>query len=121
MIIRDEWFTDDMKRLDDPMIYRQISGHWIIELPEMSALYNTRYVEDVKALLSRTADTYKIPYARFPKDFLRQCVFGGTGNRIELLPMDRSGNRRFLPILIDSKKAETHILTDEAASEEYIL
>ena len=121
MAIRDEWFSDDMKRLDDPMVYRQISGHWILELPEMSAMYNTRYVEDVKALLSRRADTYKIPYARFPKDFLRQCVFGGTGNRIEFLPMDRSGNRRFLPILIDSKKAETHILTDEAASEEYIL
>ena len=120
MAMRDEWFTDDLKRLDDPLIYRQISGHWIIELPEMSAMYNTRYVEDVKALLSRKADTYKIPYAHFPKDFLRQCVFGGTGNRIEFLPTDRSGNRRFLPILIDSKNAETHILTDEAESEEYI-
>ena len=120
MAMRDEWFTDDLKRLDDPLIYRQISGHWIIELPEMSAMYNTRYVEDVKALLSRKADTYKIPYAHFPKDFLRQCVFGGTGNRIEFLPTDRSGNRRFLPILIDSKNAETHILTDEAQSEEYI-
>ncbi len=60
------------------------------------------------------------PYAHFPKDFLRQCVFGGTGNRIEFLPTDRSGNRRFLPILIDSKNAESHILTDEVESEEYI-
>ena len=34
--------------------------------------------------------------------------------------MDRSGNRRFLPILCKSDEAEVHILDDEKASREYI-
>lgn len=34
--------------------------------------------------------------------------------------MDRSGNRRFLPILCNMEEAETHILDDEKTSREYI-
>lgn len=41
-------------------------------------------------------------------------------NRVTFLPLDRTGNRRFLPILIDTSKAEVHILEDERESERYI-
>ena len=34
-----------------------------------------------------------------PEDRLRQCVFGGTSNALDFLPLDRSGNRRFIPVL----------------------
>jgi len=47
-------------------------------------------------------------------------VFAGTSNVVNFLPLDRSGNRRFLPIMCDASKAEVHILDDEAASREYI-
>ena len=50
----------------------------------------------------------------------RQCAFAGTSNVVNFLPLDRSGNRRFLPIMSDASKAEVHILENEVASRKYI-
>lgn len=108
-----------MKRLNEDKSYTFMQGHWIIELPELSALKNTKTNEVVKAFLSRQKDTYRTPYDRYPRDRKRQCVFGGTTNEKQFLPLDRTGNRRFLPVEIHAEQAEVHILTDEAASREY--
>ena len=35
---------------------------------------------------------YKVPYETHPADRLRQCVFGGSSNTMDFLPLDRSGN-----------------------------
>ena len=35
---------------------------------------------------------------------------------LDFLPLDRSGNRRFLPVMVYPERAEVHILDDEAAS-----
>ena len=85
----------------------------IIEFPEMVAILNAKNVEDTKSFMSRQKDTYKTPYDRHPKDHKRQCVFAGSSNSLDFLPMDRSGNRRFLPILCNMEEAETHILDFE--------
>jgi len=47
-------------------------------------------------------------------------VFGGTSNALDFLPLDRSGNRRFIPVMVYPEQAEVHILEDEAASRAYI-
>ena len=94
-------------------------GHWIIEMSEMMATGNAKNVEEIKSFLSRQKDTYKVPYDKFPADRPRQCVFAGTSNKLDFLPHDRSGNRRFLPIRIDLGKAEVHILADQQASRAY--
>ena len=57
---------------------------------------------------------------RSPADRPRQCVFGGTSNALDFLPLDRSGNRRFIPVMVYPEQAEVHILEDEAASRAYI-
>lgn len=118
--IRDEWFSDDLKRLEDEKIYQRLAGHWILEMSEMVATANAKSIEDIKSFLSRNKDTYKFPYDRYAADHLRQCVFAGTTNKTDFLPMDRSGNRRFLPVQVHPEQAETHILTDELASRAYI-
>ena len=33
----DEWFSDDLRKLDDENVYRKLQGHWIIEMSEMIA------------------------------------------------------------------------------------
>ena len=117
---RDEWFSDDLKRIDDENVFRKMQGHWIIEMSEMIATANAKSIEDIKSFLSRQKETYKVPYATEPEDRLRQCVFGGTSNALDFLPLDRSGNRRFLPVMVHPEGAEVHILEDEAASRQYI-
>ena len=74
---RDEWFTDDLKRLDDENIYRKLQGHWIVEMSEMLATANAKSIEEIKSFLSRQKETYKVPYETQPADRLRQCVFPG--------------------------------------------
>lgn len=118
---KDEWFSDDLKRLDDDNVYRKLQGHWIIEMAEMIATVNARSIEDIKTFISRQKDNYKVSYETHPEDRSRQCVFVGTSNSMDFLPLDRSGNRRFAPILVHPEHVKKHILEDEAEAREYIL
>ncbi len=120
LALRDEWFTDDLKKLDDENVYRKMQGHMIIELSEMIATAIARSIEDIKSFISRQSDIYKIPYETQPKDRPRQCVFGGTSNAMDTLPLDRTGNRRFMPIMVYPERAERHILDNEHDSRAYI-
>lgn len=121
LAVRDEWFSDDLRKLDDDNVYRKLQGHWIIEMSEMIATANAKSIEDIKSFLSRQKETYKAPYEVHPKDHKRQCVFAGTSNTLDFLPLDRAGNRRFLPIMIYPENTEVHILEDEDASRVYLL
>ena len=120
MAIRDEWFSDDLRNLDDENVYRKLQGHWIIEMSEMMATANAKSIEGIKSFLSRQKETYKVPYETHPADRLRQCVFAGTTNRQDFLPRDRTGNRRFIPVNVYPERAEVHILADEESSRAYI-
>ena len=120
LAINDEWFSDDLKRMDDDNVYRKMQGHWIIEMSEMMATVNAKSIEDIKSFISRQKETYKIPYETHPEDRPRQCVFVGTSNNMDFLPLDRTGNRRFAPVLVHPEWVEKHILEDEKESREYI-
>ena len=120
LAVKDEWFSDDLKKIDDDNVYRKMQGHWIIEMSEMIATANAKSIEDIKSFISRAKETYKVPYETHPADRLRQCVFGGSSNTMDFLPLDRSGNRRFLPIMVHPEKAEVHILENEAASRAFV-
>ena len=78
LAVRDEWFSDDLRKLDDDNVYRKLQGHWIIEMSEMMATANAKSIEEIKSFLSRQKEVYKIPYETHPADRPRQCVFGGT-------------------------------------------
>mgnify|MGYP002581090698 CR=1 FL=1 len=32
LAINDDWFSDDLKKIDDDNVYRKMQGHWIIEM-----------------------------------------------------------------------------------------
>ena len=121
LAIRDEWFSDDLKKLDDDRVFLKLQGHWIIEMSEMLATSSAKSIEEIRSFISRQKETYRTPYEAQPKDRLRQCVFGGSSNTLDFLPLDRAGNRRFLPIMIYPENAEVHILEDEDVSRAYLL
>ena len=121
LAVNDDWFSDDLKKLDDENVYRKMQGHWLIEMSEMIATANAKSIEEIKSFLSRQKETYKVPYETHPADRKRQCVFCGTSNTLDFLPLDRSGNRRFLPVMVHPELAEIHILEDEAASRAYLI
>ena len=121
LAIRDDWFSDDIRRLDDDKVFQRLQGHWIIEMSEMLATNNAKSVEESRSFFSRQKDTYRTPYESQPKDRPRQCVFGGTSNSMDFLPLDRAGNRRFLPVVTEAVEPEIHILENEAESRAYIM
>ena len=120
LAIKEEWFSDNLDHLDDENIYRKLQNHWNIEMGEMKATITAKNIEQIKSFLSRQKETYKVPYEVHPEDRPRQCVFCGTSNDLNFLPLDRTGNRRFAPVMTDMSKAEVHILDNEAESKVYI-
>ena len=121
LAVQDDWFSDDLKKLDDENVYRKMQGHWLIEMSEMIATANAKSIEEIKSFLSRQKETYKVPYETHPADRKRQCVFCGTSNTLDFLPLDRPGNRRFVLVMVHPELAEIHILDDEPAARAYLI
>ena len=46
LAVKDEWFSDDLRKLDDDNVYRKLQGHWIIEMSEMIATANAKSIEE---------------------------------------------------------------------------
>ena len=87
LAIKDEWFSDDLRKLDDDNVYRKLQGHWIIEMSEMIATANAKSIEEIKSFLSRQKEVYKIPYETLPPEtmqLLRQYRAWQSGERLRL-------------------------------------
>ena len=73
LAVKDEWFSDDLRKLDDDNVYRKLQGHWIIEMSEMIATANAKSIEEIKSFLSRQKEVYVDPMGkRIRPDFLSQ-------------------------------------------------
>ena len=53
LAMKDDWFTDDLKKMDDDNVYRKIQAHLIVEFPEMVAILNAKNVEDIIGVISK--------------------------------------------------------------------
>lgn len=105
---------------ESPALTDSDIDHIMLYLEEHYSLTTERSIEDIKSFISRQSDIYKVPYETQPKDRPRQCVFGGTSNAMDTLPLDRTGNRRFMPVMVYPDRAECHILKNEELSRKYI-
>lgn len=50
LAVKDEWFSDDLKKIDDDNVYRKMQGHWIIEMSEMIATATLRALKILSPL-----------------------------------------------------------------------
>ena len=79
----------------------QLEGAWICEIAELLALTKAKEQEAVKSYITRQRDKYRRPYDRQTSEYPRRCVFVGTTNNEQFLK-DKTGNRRFYPVRVQS-------------------
>lgn len=88
-----DWYNDSLTTMDGKEAMEQLSGGWVFELPEITALKRSE-VESIKSFLSRQCDAYRRAYGQRVVRYPRQCVFGGTTNE-EYFLKSKTGDRRF--------------------------
>ena len=107
-----EWRLDSFdfaeSRKDQAELLR---GRWIVECSEMDGLGRAG-IRKVKAFLDTTLDTHRKSYDIYAEDQSRQCVFIGSGNETRFL-RDMTGNVRFWPVEIDSKRSCDHKFVEQ--------
>lgn len=96
------WFSNSMPTFKGKEAMESLQGVWILEVGELAAMKKAES-EEVKNLLSKTRDNFRVAYGRRGEVFPRQCIIVGTTNKKEIF-RDTTGNRRFWPV--DCKKNE---------------
>ena len=116
MALQDIFFTDSVRGIGSKEAIEQITGAWIVEWGEMSAMRRAKDCESVKLFISQSEDKVRFAYSRRTTVKPRGCVFVGTSNELDGFLSDSTGNRRFLPVLCaDGKKS----LWDEGVGYEF--
>lgn len=99
---KNDWFIDDLEMEDSKKIGENLQGKWMVESSELAGM-SFKESDSIKQILSSVSDRFRPAYGKYAKDYKRQCIFWGTSNRSEFLK-DRTGNRRFYPIVCDDRK-----------------
>lgn len=107
------WFDDNFNTVDGDAAVERLRGMWIVEMAELLAAKRTQAVESIKAFVTSTVDSIRPKYAKETEQRPRICVFAGTTNDWQFLS-DPTGNRRFLPIACNAKKASAALYDDGA-------
>lgn len=96
-----EKYYTDVYTIDGKDGMEVLDGAWVCEMGELLAMTRTKEIEAMKAYITRTVDKFRSAYGRRTTERYRSCIFIGTTNEEEFL-IDKTGNRRYLPIRINS-------------------
>lgn len=113
-----DWFTDALRTFEGKEAGEIIQGMWLVEVGELEAM-NRAEIGRIKQFLSQRVDRFRAAYGRHVKDLPRRCVFFGTTNEAEFL-RDRTGGRRFWPVLAGAHKPCKNIWTQLPAERDQI-
>jgi predicted P-loop ATPase len=103
----------------DADMSRKMRGRLVGEIGELRGLH-TKDLESIKSFITQTHEKWTPKFKEFEATFPRRLVFFGTTNQMEFLA-DPTGNRRFLPILVneidlDAIKKDCNLLWAEGAA-----
>lgn len=87
-----DWFCDTPN--DDKDLKLAIQTCWIYELAELETKTGNKEAGAIKALLSSSVDTFRVPYGSGIEDHPRPSILVGSCNRDDFL-RDSTGSRRF--------------------------
>lgn len=107
----EDWYLENLNTITrDKEAAELLLGKVIVEFNELLAARGS--VERVKAFVTVKADEYRGAYAREKEKHKRTCVFVGTTNDMQFL-VDKTGNRRFLPVKCGVVPVKKSLFTDE--------
>lgn len=115
LAIKDEFFTE-VTEIEGQKGIEAIEGAWVCEIAELLAVTKTKEVEAVKSYITKLVDRYRRPFDRRTTDHKRQCVFIGTTNKEQFLT-DKTGNRRWYPVKVNSSGYDLHDHKDEICAD----
>ncbi len=104
------WHVETTMSTDNKDFYMQFIGKLFVEFSEGETLNRTE-TKKMKGIITTELDRYRPPFGRTSQDFPRRCVFAMTTNQEEYLK-DETGNRRWLPVRLVKKKADTQWAED---------
>ena len=108
----DSWYDDNFNTIEGDKAAEKLRGLWMAELAELLATKKAKELESIKSFLTSRGDNYRPPYNRRTENRKRVCVFIGTTNSDHFLT-DRTGNRRFLPLIANKDNAKFTITIPE--------
>ena len=89
------WDSRDKEQVES------VLGRLICEVPEMGGRRKAE-IDHMKALITRQDDgVIRLAYARTPEPLPRRFIIVATTNNPHDLPNDETGNRRFVPIVLN--------------------
>ena len=116
MLAMDDKFFREVNGIDGQRGSEAVEGAWICEVSELLALKRSKEVEAAKSYFSRQVDAYRRPFDRRVTELPRQCIFVGTTNNAQFLT-DKTGNRRYYPVICQSDGRELFNRADELKSD----
>ena len=106
-VIRGQYYSAVNCKLDSKDFLGNSHGKMIINVDELASFYKIP-AEKRKDVIEKTFDSFRMPYDRSARDYVRTAIFVGTTNNDDYL-CDKTGNNRFWPIVVLSVNHEALI------------
>jgi hypothetical protein len=106
------WHAEVHEDIRNKDFYLSLAGKMLVEISEFQS-FKRGDIEQIKAVITRPTDRYRVPFARAAADHPRQCAFAATTNNYRW-NVDPTGARRFWPVRCGEIEVEWIIASREA-------
>ena len=113
-----KWYTDSVTDFANKDNYDIMLKSLIVNDDEMVASNRMSFAE-TKAFISKNSLRFRKPYMKRTEEFAKNFVLARTTNQKEYLK-DKTGERRFLPVLANMEKQKKHPMEIEPETIEQI-
>jgi len=100
-VLGSPWHVESTLSTDDTDFFMLLARNVIVEFSEGEIVGRTS-ARRLKAIITKTEDTYRAPYERGHQTYKRGCVFAMTTNDSDY-QKDETGGRRWLPVVLRNK------------------
>jgi predicted P-loop ATPase len=109
-----QWYTDAVTDFNNKDNFDIMLKSLIVNDDEMVASNRMSFAE-TKAFISKTSLRYRRPYMSKTEEFAKNFILARTTNQREYLK-DKTGERRFLSVMVDGARQKRHPMEIEQAT-----